>query len=163
MAIFWCYVFVFFVLFVLFSFFLSPDDYLRSKVGKTWLLFMVADSRTPRGSQSGREKKRDWRKPGWKLSSRLFSRPARLTAPRSPRMGCRGTRQCFAQKPLFVHQNLTFERNSKFVCYYYSLSLLRSCFRTKSAKWTNFLRTYAPSVLTLSPSGKTKRLTVISK
>ena len=99
----------------------------------------------------------------WKISSRLFSRPARLTAPRSPRMGCRGTRQCFAQKPLFVHQNLTFERNSKFVCYYYSLSLLRSCFRTKSAKWTNFLRTYAPSVLTLSPSGKTKRLTVISK
>ena len=162
MAIFWCYVFVFFVLFVLFSFFLSPDDYLRSKVGKTWLLFMVADSRTPRGSQSGREKRRDWRK--LENFRRAFSPDPRGWL----LLGLRGwvaeeLDNVLRKKPLFVQQNLTFERNSKFVCYYYSLSLLRSCFRTKSAKWTNFLRTYAPSVLTLSPSGRTKRLTVISK
>ena len=162
MAIFWCYVFVFFVSFVLFSFFLSAWWLLTVKSWENLIAFHGCRESKTQGQSVGSGEKARLTK-AWKLSLLLFSRPARLTAPRSPRMGCRGTRQCFAQKPLFVHQNPTIERNSKFVCYYYSLSLLRSCFRTKSAKWTNFLRTYAPSVLTLSPSGKTKRLTVISK
>ena len=149
--------------FVCFVFFFSQSWWLLTV--KSWenlIAFHGCRQSDTQGQSVGSGEKARLTK-AWKLSSRLFSRPARLTAPRSPRMGCRGTRQFFAQKPLFVQQNLTFERNSKFVCYYYSLSLLRSCFRTKSAKWTNFLRTYAPSVLTLSPSGRTKRLTVISK